>query len=130
MSLLDKLSEDSIINNNLNLSLIYAKAGNSELKMDIDKKVLNLYGIVHGGAIFTLADSAAGAAAISFNDAYVTADAHINFIKPGNGKYLIAKAKTLHKGSKTVIVEVTVLNDQSELIAKGSYTMYKVENSA
>lgn len=130
MNILDKLEDDSIISKNLNLEILSAKEGNSSVKMTIDKKVLNPYQIVHGGAIFSLADTAAGAAAISFNDAYVTMDSYINFMNPGTGEFLSAKATTDYKGENTCVVEVIVTNDENKLIAKAMFTMYKVEISA
>lgn len=130
MNLLDTLNQESIISDNLNLEFVKVKDGISEVKMTIDKKVLNPYQIVHGGAIFTLADTAAGAAAISFNEAYVTMDSYINFMQPGVGKELIAKGKAAFKGDDTCIVDVTIINDQEELIAKAMFTMFKIDLSA
>ncbi len=130
MNILDILNERSIISENLNLQFISAKDGNSEVKMKIDEKVLNPYRVVHGGAIFSLADSAAGAATMSFNEAYVTMDSYINFIQPGVGKELIAKAKTIYKGETTCVIEVSVFNSEDVLSAKGMFTMYKIDLSA
>ncbi|NLC55133.1 MAG: PaaI family thioesterase [Erysipelothrix sp.] len=130
MELMDVLNQKSIISDNLNLRFVSAQNGESEIRMSIDEKVLNPYQIVHGGAIFTLADSAAGAAAISFNDAYVTMDSFISFMNPGVGSELIAKAKTNYKGDDTCVIEVEVKNDMDLLIAKGMFTMFKIDVSA
>ena len=130
MNLLDILNQKSIISENLNIEFVDAKAGHSEIKMIIDEKVLNPYRIVHGGAIFTLADSAAGAAAISHEDAYVTMDSYINFMEPGVGDYLIATGDTIYRGDDTCVVEVSVKNNLDVLIAKGTFTMYKIEIGA
>lgn len=130
MNLLDIIKDKSIISENLNLEFISASDGSSEVKMRIDEKVLNPYQIVHGGAIFTLADTAAGAAAISYNNAYVTMDSYINFMHPGVGKELIAKGKTTYKGADTCVVEVSITNNKDVLIAKGMFTMFKVDVSA
>ena len=130
MNVFDILNQKSIISDNLNISLVSAENGDSVVEMVIDEKVLNPYQIVHGGAIFTLGDSAAGAAAISFNEAYVTMDSYINFMEPGVGSKLIAKGKTVYKGPDTCVVDVTIKNAKDILIAKGMYTMYKVEIGA
>lgn len=130
MNLLDILKNKSVISENLNIEFVSAKDGISEVKMKIDEKILNPYQIVHGGAIFTLADSAAGAAAISFDEAYVTMDSYINFMQPGAGKELIAKGKTMFKGEDTCVVEITITNDRDVLVAKGMFTMFKIDVSA
>lgn len=127
MSLIDIIKQDSPISQNLNIEFVSAENGNSKIKMLIDKNVLNPYKIVHGGAIFTLADTAAGAAAISFNSAYVTMDSYMNFMQPGVGKELIANAKTSYKGDETCVVDVSITNDEEVLIAKGMFTMFKVD---
>lgn len=130
MNLMEIFKNKSIISDNLNIHSIVGKDGNSQVKMTIDEKVLNPYQIVHGGAIFTLADTAAGAAAISYNEAYVTMDSYINFMNPGVGIELIASGKTEYKGPKTCVVEVAVKNEADKLIAKGIFTMYKIDISA
>lgn len=130
MNLLDMLKTESIISNNLNLEFIEANEGFSMVRMHIDEKVLNPYGIVHGGATFTLADSAAGAASISLNSPYVTMDASINYLNPGTGKYLEAKGEVVYTGEKTCVVEINIVNDTNTLVAKGMFTMYKVDIEA
>ena len=130
MNFFDVLNQKSIISDNLNISLVSAENGDSVVEMLIDEKVLNPYHIVHGGAIFTLGDSAAGAAALSFNEPYVTMDSYINFMEPGVGEKLIAHGVTRYKGPDTCVVDVEIKNDKGVLIAKGMYTMYKVEISA
>lgn len=130
MNLVDLLKKESIISSNLNLEFVKAKDKKSIIKMHIDEKVLNPYGIVHGGATFTLADTAAGAAAISLNSPYVTMDASINYLNPGVGNYLIAKGNVIYTGEKTCVVEISIENDNDTLIAKGMFTMYKVDIEA
>lgn len=130
MNIMEMLDQESIISNNLNIQFVKANNGTSEVKMAIDKKILNPYQIVHGGAIFTLADSAAGAAALSFNEAYVTMDSYINFMKPGVGSELVATGVTTYRGKDTCVVEVTIKNDEDVLIAKGMFTMFKIDVSA
>lgn len=126
---LEKMLNSDKFSKNMNIEVVESSQGNATVKMTISENNLNLYGIVHGGALFTLADVASAATAFTFNDAYVTMDSYLNFIQPGSGDYLIAKAKSLYKGPETVVVDVVILNDQEELIAKGVYTMYRVDIS-
>ena len=50
--------------------------------MRIDKHILNIHGFVHGGALFSLADTAAGAASFTSGRDSVTLSGTINYIKP------------------------------------------------
>ena len=126
-NLLNLLQKESIISNNLNLDVLLAENGKSEVKMLIDEKVLNPYGIVHGGATFTLADTTAGAAAISLGSEYVTMDANIHYLNPGTGQYLLAKGDIIYIGEHTCVVEIIINKDEGILVAKGTFTMFKIE---
>ena len=55
--------------------------GKAEGSLEIEERHLNLMGAVHGGALFTIADTAAGAAAFSTGKLAVTLDAQINYIR-------------------------------------------------
>ena len=86
-----------------------------------------LQGAVHGGAIFTLCDLAAGAAAASYGQAGVTQCANINFLRPGKGTHrLTAKTRELKKGRTTGIYEVTVTDEDDVMIARATMTMFFV----
>ena len=67
-----------------------ANEESSEVRLEISKKALNTYGIVHGGLIFSLGDTVMGITCRSTGRDAVTLDASINFVKPGRGKYLSA----------------------------------------
>ena len=54
----------------------------AESCLNIRPESLNLYGKLHGGAYFTLADTASGALARADGRAYVTMDSHLTFIRP------------------------------------------------
>jgi acyl-CoA thioesterase len=47
----------------LGVEILSLEPGYSKIKMTVTQQMLNLHGMAHGGAIFTLADSALGLAA-------------------------------------------------------------------
>lgn len=93
------------------------------------QSLTNYYGCLHGGVYFSLADSAAGLAARSNGDSYVTLNASMNFIQAVHEGTIYAHARVLHRTRKTCVIEVHILNDRKELINSGTFTMYKVKNS-
>ena len=107
------------------LNIISVGKGFAEVIMEPHKEILNPMGAVHGGAIFTLCDLAAGAAAASYGQASVTQCANINFLRPGKGtQRLTAKTRELKKGRTTGIYEVTVTDEDDEMVARATMTMF------
>lgn len=96
----------------------------AKVQLCVDEKIYNLHQSVHGGAIFALADTAAGSCAIGAGKMPTTLSGHINYFKPGRGKQLIAIAIPQHIGRTTGVFDVTVTNDQDLVVAKATFTMF------
>jgi len=76
---------------------------------------------VHGGAIASLADSAVAMALIGLvdpKDRITTIEFKINFFVSVDKGGLKANAKIIHKGSKTAVGDVEVINEEGRLVAK------------
>ena len=74
------------------------------------------YGLIHGGAIFGLADYAAMLAVNHPN--VVLARANVKFLKPvQTGEVLLAKAKIEKTGDKKIIVIVDVVNGAGQVFS-------------
>ncbi len=105
----------------LGMEVIEIKKGESKIQMPFRQELTHPYGIVHGGAIASLADSAVAMALISLvdpKDRITTIEFKINFFKPINQGSLIAHARIIHKGSKTAVGEVDITNGEEKLVAK------------
>ena len=94
---------------------------------DICKEAVNPYGGLHGGMIASLADCAAGAAACSGGNRYVTMSSTMNYLKTAAHGRVRAKAEVRWKGKQTAMVSVELFDCYDQLLACGSYTMYCVE---
>lgn len=88
-------------------------AGYAILEMDLDEQLLNIYGLVHGGALFSLADTAAGAASFTTGRDSVTLNSSINYIRPASGGKLKACTSEIHAGKTTGVYEVFIYDDQN-----------------
>ena len=89
---------------------------------------LNPYGLVHGGALFTIADCACGAAARTDGRRYVTLSSSFNFLHSGlAGDSLRAEAKVRRRGQTTCYVTVDLTNNRGELLASGGFTFFCVQ---
>lgn len=131
MDVLDELrSKVNFYSETLKISEVFVDNGKCRVKMEIADSIRAPFGMVFGGAIFSLAESAAALAATSLNEAYVTMDSTINFLNPGIGKFLYADGEIIHRGDTSCIVEVIVSDDEDGVISKATFTMFKVEMSA
>lgn len=79
-------------------------------------------GVLHGGAVMALADSAGGACAyLNLPDGAqgtTTVESKTNFLRGARSGYVEAAARPLHKGRTLIVVETEVSDDQGRLVAK------------
>jgi acyl-CoA thioesterase len=97
------------------------KGGKSRIEMRFRQDLTHPYGIAHGGAIASLADSAVAMALIDLvdpKDRIATIEFKINFLASVDEGELAAHAKIIHKGSKTAVGDVEVFNESGKLVAK------------
>ncbi|NNL75092.1 MAG: PaaI family thioesterase, partial [Desulfobacterales bacterium] len=109
----------------LGMELVDVKKGWAKVRLPFDDKLTNAIGLVHGGAIFSPADSAVGMALVGLiarNENISTLEMKINYLKPFKGGEIFAEAKIIHKGTQTAIGDVEVRDHNKSLIAKGLAT--------
>lgn len=106
------------------IKIINVEPGYAKISMPVDENNVNAYNIAHGGALFTLCDMASGMATYAYDVENVTLDANINYIKGAKIGLIYAEAKVIHKGGKTAVIKVDLTNDEGELLAVGTFTMY------
>ena len=96
--------------------------------LDAGPDSLNPYGFVHGGALYTMADCACGAAARTDGRKYVTLSSSFNFLHSGvEGDTIRAEAKVRRRGRTTCYVIVELTNSRNELLASGNYTFFCID---
>ncbi len=124
----DQLMRTDAFSRWMNLQILEVKDGYSKLSLTVSAKMLNGFGIVHGGIIFSLADSAFAFACNSNGKLTLALDANIAFAKPAKeGETIFATAEMVNSTRKTGIYVVKVVNEQNELVAFFKGTSYKTE---
>lgn len=106
------------------MKIVALKEGYAEVDMELNSNSLNLQGTLHGGAIFTLADAAAGAAAKSHGLLNFTLDGSINFIKAVKKGKVKAIANEVHYGRTTGVYRVEIIDENKNVIACCTFTMF------
>jgi acyl-CoA thioesterase len=88
----------------------------------------NGMGMAHGGAIFSLADVAFGAAAnAGAKNVVVSLNTSIEFLRPGMAGPLAAEAKIIRAGQHVVVYDVEIFDARRELIAKATCTGFQTD---
>ena len=88
------------------------------MRLEIKKEHTNGHGFCHGGVIYTLADATFVFACNSYNNKAVGQNCTITYISPVKKKdILISEAKEIKKFGRSAIYDVTVKNQNEDLIA-------------
>jgi acyl-CoA thioesterase len=107
------------------------KDGYARLTMNLEEKHLQFLKTVHGGAIASLADSAAAWATVGstgLEAVPVTVEMKINFLAPVESGRLVAEARIVHKGKTISLSDVEVKDNRGRLVAKSLVTYYLRSN--
>lgn len=87
-------------------------------RVPLDTSHENPMGSIHGGCIFTLADTIGGTAAISHGFNVVTINSEIHYLNPAvNTSYIYAEAIEIKYGKQISVYEVDITDDEGTLIA-------------
>jgi uncharacterized protein (TIGR00369 family) len=101
--------------------------GHTVWQMVADERFGNPVGIVQGGFVAAFADSAMGAASLTFARERkvfsANAEMKISFLKPVNvGSTLTCTATVISGGKRAAFVEAEVVDDDGRLVAKANST--------
>ena len=97
-------------------------------EMEVEDHCMNHLGFVHAGALYTLAENAAGAAAFHRDGRrYVTQGGGIHYIGNQKGGRLRATAQVVHGGRQTCLVRTIVSGEGGKLICTGEFDFFCVD---
>lgn len=104
-----------------------AEADCAVYRLDIRPESRNPFGMVHGGALYTLADDAAGGAAHSDGRHYVTQHGDLHFLDNRAHGTIRAAGRVRHRGRSTVLVDVEITDENGSLLATGAFSYFCVD---
>ena len=115
------------INQLLGLVLVSHESGESCVRMEADERFTQEAGVIHGGVITSLADTAAAYAigsTLEDDEEIIGVEFKMNFLRPANptGESLTARAKTIKKG-RTIAICSTEVYQGSIQVATAIFTM-------
>ena len=97
--------------------------------LDIRPESKNSFGMVHGGAIYAMADHAAGFATHTDGRHHVTQTSAMHFLRNQSEGTVTATAHVRHRGNTTCLVAVDVTGEDDKLIATGEFTFFCVDKA-
>lgn len=123
---INKTYEINALVNLLDMKIEEIGIGKAVLSMKISPaKHTNLYKMVHGGALASLADTVMGVVCATVGKRVITLDMNINYIKNiGPGETTFAVGKILHNGNKTMVVDAELFNETDNLLVKARGTFF------
>jgi uncharacterized protein (TIGR00369 family) len=114
----------------MGIEVVEAAPGRAVIEMDAKPEMTNFAGLVHGGFLSMLADSAMGRAlhaTLPEGERHVTFDLKMNFISAARPEErLRASANVIHSGRRTALVECRVEGPDGGLLATatGTFSVY------
>lgn len=85
--------------------------GRCRIEMDLESRHLNPHGIVHGGVLYSVADTGMGGALTSVlgdDEICTTVEIKIVYFRPATGGRLECDTKVVNRGRKTAALESTL----------------------
>ena len=109
----------------LGFDLEAASPGRAVLRMDARARHKQLNGVVHGGILAAMADTAGAIAAyttVAQGTALATIELKINYLEAVPGGRILADARVLRTGRNFVVTECEIFDQQGKLAAKALLT--------
>jgi uncharacterized protein (TIGR00369 family) len=117
----------------LHIQPVMVPPGQGRVEVTVRPEHLRNLGILHGGMLAVLMDSAMGMAAGSTAPAghfVVTVQLNINFIRPAwEGEHLVASGEVRHSGQQTAVARGEVHTARGVLVGSGSGTFMYLRHS-
>lgn len=99
------------------VELLEVSKGKAKAQLKITKEHLNSFGTVHGGAIFTLADSVFAVACNSHGTVAVAINVNISYVKAVSEGILTAEAEEISLNPKIGNYLINITDQDGDLVA-------------
>jgi len=110
----------------LRLEIDEVRAGYCKLHYSVREDMLNGFFSVHGGILFSAADSALAFASATHGRIAVALDVSITFTRPAKpGDVLTVEATELHMGNRVGVYDIRTINQAQEIVAVFKGTVYR-----
>ena len=110
----------------LGLRLIKLEPGHAIVEMERQEELTNLFGMTHGGAIFSLIDEAFEVSCNSHGTVAVALSVTVTYHRPPDPRSTLrAESVEIHRSSKTATYDIKVTDEHNALIASCTALAYR-----
>ena len=103
------------------------------VSVDVGPHLANPTGVLHGGVLMGLADSAMGLTVtglLGAGEAGTNTDLQMRFLRPTTAGKLTATARVLRRGRRTLVLEADVADAAGKLVAKASSSFMVLDGAS
>ncbi len=122
--MIEMTNENNHFMNHNNMKLTELEYDHAVVEHEVKEESHNLFGGIHGGVYFTLADCAAGSAARTNGTKYVTLNNSFEFFRGTKSPVIRAYAKVRQRGKTICVIAVDVKDGEDKLLAGGTFTYF------
>ena len=111
----------------LGFEFVRAERGAATFALDVREELTRMGGILHGGAVVSLLDTAAAFAVHTVIDPEartVTVDLTVHFLRPASDGRIEATARVLRRGRRVCILSVEARDTRAEIVATSTMTYF------
>ena len=114
----------------LGIELDSIEPGSARLSLEVQQRHLQLAGIMHGGAIATLIDTAVAFAIVGASQPgarFTTIEMKVNYLNAIREGRITAEARLIRDGRRIVVADCDVHDSRGQLAAKGLLTYMRLD---
>ena len=113
----------------LGMRLVELEPGRALVEMRFEEDTTNIFGMIHGGAIFSLIDEAFQASCNSYGKVAVALNVSVTYHQsPKKGGKLKAESVELHRSRRTATYRIRVTDEEENLVASCQALAYRKDN--
>ena len=99
------------------IEIVETGPGYAMTRLEVKDHHLNSLKMVHGGALFALADQAFAAAVHTGGKVALAINISISYLKAARGKVLVARAQEVARNSRLAICRIDITDEHDDIVA-------------
>ena len=119
---LQRANRPDLFNSHNNITVTSVGGGTAKGMLEVSENSMNPHGSVHGGCLYTLADTVAGSAVVfGSGRPCVTVSGTLEFLLPGSGPKITCSASPKKVGRTLWVMQVELCDQRERLVATGTF---------
>lgn len=110
----------------LGMELLEVREGYAYGRMRMDEHFTNIYGGMHGGCAYALADTLAGLAASTYGNYVTTIEGKMNYLEAVKDTgYVYGEAEVQRQGGRIGVYTVKLMDENQKVLVTADFTYYR-----